>query len=245
MNLSTAQIGASSGIGRACAEHFASLGCFLSISGRNEERLKAVAQNCVQKGLDSDKVLSTRADITRKEDLKCLVDSTKRHFGKINILVNNAGILVRGSVADCPIEEYDRVMNTNVRAMISLTQLCIPDLIRSKGSIVNVSSINGPCAFAGVAYYCISKAAVDQFTKCLALEMAPHGVRVNAVNPGVVKTDLQKAFIEHSKETHALGRVGESIEVAKAVAFLASDDASFTTGNLFRIDGGRGLMVPR
>uniref|UniRef100_A0A915HSK2 Uncharacterized protein n=1 Tax=Romanomermis culicivorax TaxID=13658 RepID=A0A915HSK2_ROMCU len=103
--------------------------------------------------------------------------------------------------------------------------------------------------------YCISKAAVDQFTKCLALEMAPYGIRVNAVNPGVIVTNLHKSggmtdeqydcFLERSKSTHALGRVGEVAEVAKAIGFLASADSSFTTGDLLRVDGGRGIMTPR
>lgn len=112
-----------------------------------------------------------------------------------------------------------------------------------------------PFQFPNVTYYCMSKAALDQFTKCLALEMAPHGVRVNSVNPGVTVTNLHRtagqneetyaAFLERSKTTHALGRPGEASEVAEAIYFLASEKSSFTTGQLLRVDGGRGIMHPR
>ncbi|KAK5964939.1 Oxidoreductase [Trichostrongylus colubriformis] len=135
-----------------------------------------------------------------------------------------------------------------------LTRLALPHIIKTKGTVVNVSSIAGPCVFPGVAYYCMSKAAIDQFTKCLALEMAPHGVRVNAVNPGVIVTEVHKragmddrtyeGFLEKCKKTHALGRVGEPAEVAEAVLFLASEKSSFTTGELLKVDGGRGIMTP-
>ncbi|EYC29476.1 hypothetical protein Y032_0006g2994 [Ancylostoma ceylanicum] len=140
-------------------------------------------------------------------------------------------------------------------SVVRLTRMALPYIIKTKGTVVSVSSITGPCPFPGVTYYCMSKAALDQFTKCLALEMAPHGVRVNAVNPGVIVTNVHKRagmddqsyseFLEKGKSTHALGRVGEASEVAEAVFFLASEKSSFTTGELLRVDGGRGIMHPR
>ncbi|EYC29479.1 hypothetical protein Y032_0006g2994 [Ancylostoma ceylanicum] len=142
-----------------------------------------------------------------------------------------------------------------VATVVRLTRMALPYIIKTKGTVVSVSSITGPCPFPGVTYYCMSKAALDQFTKCLALEMAPHGVRVNAVNPGVIVTNVHKRagmddqsyseFLEKGKSTHALGRVGEASEVAEAVFFLASEKSSFTTGELLRVDGGRGIMHPR
>ena len=133
--------------------------------------------------------------------------------------------------------------------------LAVPYLIKTQGNIVNVSSVNGLRSFPGVLSYNISKAALDQFTRCVALELAPKGVRVNAVNPGVIITELQKRggltdeayekFLERSKQTHALGRPGNSDEVANAIAFLASADASFTTGCSLPVDGGRHAMCPR
>jgi len=171
------------------------------------------------------------------------------------VLVNNAGIIETGSIETTSLDQYDRMMNVNVRSIYHLTMLCVPHLITAKGSIVNVSSVTGLRAFPGVLSYCMSKAAIDQFTECVALELAPKQVRVNSVNPGVIVTDLHKrggqnddqyaAFLEKSKATHAMGRVGQASEVAKAIAFLASDDASFTTGAHLPVDGGRQAMCPR
>merc|ERR1739844_821345 len=160
-----------------------------------------------------------------------------------------------GSIETTSLDQYDAVMNTNVRSLYHLTMLTAPHLIKTKGNIVNVSSVNGIRSFPGVLAYNLSKAAVDQFTRCVALELAPKQVRVNCVNPGVTITELQKRgglneeayanFLEKSKQTHALGRPGEAEEVAKAIAFLASDDASFSTGISLPVDGGRHAMCPR
>ncbi|KAF6017846.1 hypothetical protein EB796_023829 [Bugula neritina] len=136
-----------------------------------------------------------------------------------------------------------------------LTMLAVPYLIQSKGSIVNVSSVNGLRSFAGVLAYNISKSAVDQMTRTTALELAGAGVRVNAINPGVIITELHKrgglddkayqVFLEHAKTTHALGRPGKADEAAHTIAFLASDAASFITGATLPVDGGRHALCPR
>lgn len=146
-------------------------------------------------------------------------------------------------------------MNINVRSVFHLTQLAVPYLIATKGNIVNVSSVNGIRSFPGVLAYNISKSALDQFTQCVALELADKQVRVNSVNPGVIVTNIHKRggmdeeayakFLEHSKATHALGRAGNVEEVAEAIAFLASDRSSFITGTLLPVDGGRHSMCPR
>jgi len=178
-----------------------------------------------------------------------------KKYGRIDILVNNAGILEMGNIENASLEQYDRLMNTNVRSIYHLTMLATPYLIETKGAIVNISSVNGIRAFPGVLAYNMSKAAVDQFTRTVALELAAKQVRVNSVNPGVIITDLQKrgglseeayaAFLERSKTTHALGRPGEADEVAQAIAFLASSDSSFITGASIPVDGGRHAMCPR
>ena len=134
-------------------------------------------------------------------------------------------------------------------------QLAVPHLEASRGNIVNVSSVTGLRSFPGVLAYCVSKAGVDQLTRCAALELAPKGVRVNAVNPGVVVTGLHRsggmnteayaAFLEHSKTTHPLGRVGDANEVAELIVFLASDKAAWITGETISIDGGRALTCAR
>lgn len=161
----------------------------------------------------------------------------------------------RGTIEDTSLEQYDRVMNTNMRAVYQLTMLAVPELIKTKGSIVNISSVNGIRSFPGVLAYNISKAAVDQFTRCVALELAPKGVRCNSVNPGVIITEIHKRggmdeeayakFLEHSRSTHALGRPGQVEEVSGVIAFLASDKASFITGASLPVDGGRHAMCPR
>jgi NAD(P)-dependent dehydrogenase (short-subunit alcohol dehydrogenase family) len=136
-----------------------------------------------------------------------------------------------------------------------MMQKSIPYLEKNQGNIVNISSVAGTRAFPNVLVYCISKAAVDQLTRCAALELAPKGIRVNAVNPGVVVTDIHKrggmdeekyaAFLEHSKTTHPLGRVGTAEEVAELIAFLASDKAGWITGATYEIDGGRAQTCAR
>ncbi|XP_037940874.1 glucose 1-dehydrogenase-like [Teleopsis dalmanni] len=245
--------GASSGIGAETAVHFAELGALLTIVGRNLEKLKEVAEK-VTKAKGNEPLL-VQADMNKEDDVKRIVNDTLSKYNKIDVLVNNAGILETGTIENTSLEQYDRVMNTNIRSVYQLTMLAVPELIKTKGNIVNVSSVNGIRSFPGVLAYNISKAAVDQFTRCVALELALKGVRCNAVNPGVVITEIHKRggmdeatyakFLEHSRTTHALGRPGEVREVSNAITFLASDCASFTTGASLPVDGGRHAMCPR
>lgn len=245
--------GASSGIGAATALHFSKLGAKLALTGRNLINLQSVADQCEINGMSKPFVIA--GDLTNEGDTKLILDSTISHYNQLDVLVNNAGILESGSIESTSLDQYDRVMNANVRSIYHLTMLAVPHLINTKGNIVNVSSVNGTRSFPNVLAYCMSKSAVDQFTKCVALELAPKGVRVNAVNPGVVVTNLltrqgmteemYSTFLERTKFTHALGRPGTVEEVAKAIAFLVSDDASFTTGESLLVDGGRHAMCPR
>ena len=243
--------GASSGIGAAAAKLFSKLGATLALSGRNIENLKTVASECE----GETKPILIKADLGTEADTKLLIEKAISELGQIDILVNNAGVLELGSIENTALDQYDRVMNVNLRAVYHLTMLAVPHLVKTKGNIVNVSSVNGLRSFPGVLAYNISKAGLDQFTRCVALELAPKGVRVNAVNPGVIVTELQKRgglsdeayanFLERSKQTHALGRPGDVDEVAEAIAFLASSEASFTTGCSLPVDGGRHAMCPR
>jgi len=204
---------------------------------------------------DADKPLLIIGDTLVEEDLKQIVEKTVSKFGRLDILVNNAGMMEMGSIETTSMEQYDRVMNVNVRAVYQLTMLAVPHLITSRGNIVNVSSVAGTRSFPNILAYCVSKSAIDQLTSCVALELAAKGVRVNSVNPGVIVTDLHNRagltpddyskFLEHAKETHPLGRPGKAEEVAKAIAFLASDDASFITGDQLHVDGGRHAACPR
>ncbi|XP_019636642.1 PREDICTED: L-xylulose reductase-like [Branchiostoma belcheri] len=143
--------------------------------------------------------------------------------------------------------DYDRTMDVNVRSVVRLTQLCVPHLSMTKGAVVNVSSLAGIRAFSDHLANCMSKAALDQFTRCVALELAPKQVRDNSVNPGLIQKEMLRRFGLNKEEYAKMiqGRVGEVSEVAKTIAFLASPDASFITGALVPLDGGRHLMCPR
>jgi len=242
--------GASSGIGEATAILFARCGAKLSLTGRNEVNLQRVGDECVRVGpANPERPLLVIAELTREADVTNLVDATVKKFGRLDILVNNAGTAKLGTIETTSLEQYDHVMNVNVRSAFHLTMLCVPHLIATRGNIVNVSSVGGTRPLAGFLVACMSKSAMDQMTGCTALELASKGVRVNSVNRGVIDTgsltrmvgmsDEEYAkFIEHHKETHPLGRVGDADEMAQAIAFLASNSASFITGEHLHVDGG-------
>lgn len=245
--------GASSGIGKGCALHMASLGCRLSLVARNVDALNAISEKCLQAG--SPGVFTASHDLAEESECVAAINETIKHFNVLDVLINSAGIIQNGTTQSLSVADYDRVMNINARTAFIVTKECLPHLLKSKGNIIHVSSVTGLRAFPGVVAYNMSKAAVDHLVRSCALEVAKDGVRVNAVNPGVIVTDVHKRggmndeayekFLEHSKTTHAMGRVGTVDEVAKTVSFLASDDASFITGQTIAIDGGRSVMCPR
>ncbi|XP_020715502.1 uncharacterized protein LOC101450611 [Ceratitis capitata] len=244
--------GASSGIGAATAVEFAKQGAKVALVGRNETNLKESEEAC-KKANNKVEIFAIIADVT--VDAERIVKETVDKLGQLDVLVNNAGIADTGHILDIEVEQFDRILNTNLRAVFLLTKYAAPHLIKTQGNIVNVSSVAGLRSFPGISSYCTSKAALDQFTRCIALDLAPHKVRVNAVNPGVIITDIHKRmgmteeqyakYLEDCKATHALGRVGEAKEVADSIVFLASDKSSFITGATLPIDGGRHAMCPR
>jgi NAD(P)-dependent dehydrogenase (short-subunit alcohol dehydrogenase family) len=238
--------GASSGIGRATAMKFAAAGMKTALVARRADELaelegKIRIQGGEAKGL--------AADVTRTGDIDRVVNETAATFGGIDVVVNAAGIIANGTIENTTLEAWDYMFSVNVRAPFYLTQRAMPYLIERKGNVVNVSSVTGVRAFPGVLAYCSSKAALDQMTHCVALEVAGNGVRVNAVNPGVTITMLHRsggmdddayaAFLERSKATHPLGRLGTAEEVADLIYFLASPQAGWITGVSYSIDGGR------
>lgn len=244
--------GATSGIGRATALRFAEEGARVAAVGRDEAEVGRVVAEIEGRG---GAALAVRADVTNEGDARRAVEETAAAFGGLDVLVNAAGIISNGTVETTALADWDAMMAVNLRAVFHLMQLAAPHLERRPGSVVNVSSVTGLRAFPGVLAYCVSKAGVDQLTRCAALELAPKGVRVNAVNPGVVVTDIHRrggmdeeayaAFLENSKRTHPLGRVGSAAEVAELVLFLASDRASWITGATHSIDGGRAQTCAR
>jgi NAD(P)-dependent dehydrogenase (short-subunit alcohol dehydrogenase family) len=244
--------GATSGIGRAAALGFAARGANVLLVGRSAEALSEVAALASGPG---GKALTCAADITEDAAAERIVGMAVDAFGGLDVLVNAAGVIASGTIEGTSDEKWDAMMGVNVRAPFRLMRAAVPHLKERKGSIVNVSSVNGLRAFAGVLAYNVSKSAMDHLTRCAALEMAPFGVRVNGVNPGVTITNLHRrggmdetayaAFLQRSKETHPLGRPGQPEEVAAMILFLASDDAAWMTGETIPVDGGRHLTCLR
>ena len=244
--------GATSGIGLATAQAFARESANLVLVGRDEAALAAAATATSSVGGRS---ATCRVDVTAADSASRIVAAAVDTFGGVDVLVNAAGVIASGTLEATTDEVWDTMMAINVRAPFRLMRAAAPHLIARKGTIVNVSSVNGLRSFPGVLAYCVSKAAVDQLTRCAAIEMAPHGVRVNAVNPGVTVTNLHRrsgmdeahyaAFLERSKTTHPLGRPGDPADVAALILFLASDRASWMTGETIPIDGGRHLTCAR
>ncbi|HEX8178781.1 MAG TPA: glucose 1-dehydrogenase [Pyrinomonadaceae bacterium] len=244
--------GASSGIGRATALAFAAAGARVALVGRAREALQAVEREITAQG---GAALSIAADVMQEADAERAVTTAVEHFGGLDVLVNAAGILSNGTIETTQLAAWDEMMNVNLRAVFHLMQLAVPHLKRRPGNIVNVSSVTGLRAFPGVLAYCVSKAGVDQLTRCAALELAADGIRVNAVNPGVVRTEIHRrggmqaeayaAFLERSRTTHPIGRVGTPAEVADLILFLASPRGGWITGATYSIDGGRAQTCAR
>ncbi len=244
--------GASSGIGRATALRFGAAGASVLLVGRDLATLDAVRAEVEQAG---GMAAAFAMDVTVEDGPRDIVAAALDHFGGLTTLVNAAGIIASGTIESTTDDQWDVMMAINARAPFRLMRAATPALIASRGSIVNVSSVTGLRAFPGVLSYCVSKSAVDQLTRCAALELAPKGVRVNAVNPGVVISNLHRrggmdadkyaAFLEHSRSTHPLGRPGEATEIADLIYFLASPAAGWITGETISIDGGRHLTCAR
>jgi NAD(P)-dependent dehydrogenase (short-subunit alcohol dehydrogenase family) len=244
--------GATSGIGRATALRLAEAGARVASVGRNHDHLTEVITEIQERGGEG---LAIRADVTEESSARQIVAQTVERFGALDVLVNAAGHIANGTIEDTPLAVWDAMMNINLRAVFNLMQQAVPFLEVRRGNIVNVSSVTGLRAFPGVLAYCVSKAGLDQLTRCAALELAPKGVRVNAVNPGVVITEIHKrggmnerdyaAFLERSKTTHPLGRVGEPREVAELILYLASERAAWITGVTYSVDGGRAQTCAR
>uniref|UniRef100_T1J962 mRNA guanylyltransferase n=1 Tax=Strigamia maritima TaxID=126957 RepID=T1J962_STRMM len=247
--------GASRGLGAAIATELASEGCSLTLVGRTSTRLDSVKFECQKISTATQKPLTIAGDLTQSDFRQYVVQETLKRFSKIDILVNNAGIMELGSVQQSTLEAFDKTFDINFRVPYDLCRLCIPHLKKIKGCIINMSSIVSVRPNYTVTPYAISKAAMDQLTVCLAAELGSSAVRVVSINPGVIPTNLwefenmneeeNKEFIKSFESSHALNRNGTPREVAKIVAVMASDVASFISGSRILVDGGMATLYIR
>ncbi len=240
--------GASSGIGAATAEVLADLGAKVAIGYFHNEAGATAVRDGIAKGGGT--AVAIRSDVRKAAEARALVDRTVAELGTIDILINNAGSLVkRVPVREITEEIWDDVMDLNLKSAMVCAQAVMPSMVeRKRGTIVNVVSIAGRNGGGvGAGPYSTAKGGLITFTKSLAKELAPYGVRVNAVSPGVIDTPFHEVFstpemIANFVKGIPLGRVGTSMECAMAIAFLASDAASFVVGETLEVNGGQ-LML--
>jgi meso-butanediol dehydrogenase / (S,S)-butanediol dehydrogenase / diacetyl reductase len=232
--------GAGTGIGAATASRFHAEGAIVVLNGRRKSKLEDVAAT-----LTADRCIVWPADVSNANDVGGLVSDVIRRVGRIDTVVNNAGMGTVGAFLDLTAQQWNEIFAANVDSVVNMTRATLPHLIKSRGSIVNVSSLSGLRGDLGLSFYNATKGAVCNLTRSLALEFAQTGVRINAVCPGITLTDLTTAAFERFPDMPQRliprippGRAARPEEVAGVIAFLASDDASFVNGVNLPIDGG-------
>ena len=234
--------GGGRGIGRAIALGLANSGASVAVTSRTQKEVDAVAEEIKKSG---GKALAVVADLTVNEQLENLVQATVGEFGKIDILVNNAARSFLRSLIDLREDGWDKVFNTNVKAVWLLSRLVARKMMEQKsGRIINITTVGAEKAELGMAAYGCSKAALKMLTRCMAREWAQFGIQVNAVGPGLTKTDFSKPIwsnpevAKHVSAAIPMGRLAEPEEIVGSVLFLASDAARFITGHSIYVDGG-------
>lgn len=239
--------GSSQGIGRAIALKFAFLGAKIALNDiqSQEENLKKVKEEIEKKFKESGSPLSVRyflADVSKMEEVEKMCQGIKREFGRLDVLVNNAGICQDRTLAKMTKEEWQKVIDIDLTGVFNCSKAALPLLIAGQGKIINISSVVGQRGNFGQTNYAAAKAGIIGFTKSLAKEVGRFDVTVNAIAPGFIETRLTESVPEQLrvavKQLTALGRLGKPEEVANLVAFLASDEANFITGAVINIDGG-------
>ncbi|WP_295998081.1 SDR family NAD(P)-dependent oxidoreductase [Rugamonas sp.] len=232
--------GATQGIGLACAQRLIAEGA--------KVMLVDIKQHCAQVAEAlGEAARFCAADVSQKADVDAMVAATMAAFGRIDILINNAGVTHAADFLDLTEDDFDRVLRINLKSMFLCGQAAAREMVKQQsGCIINMSSVNAELAIPNQVPYVVSKGGINQLTKVMALNLAPHGVRVNGIGPGTILTELAKKAVLGSPEARhtilsrtPLGRCGEPEEVASIAAFLASDDASYMTGQTLYVDGGR------
>lgn len=238
--------GAGSGIGKAIAEECAREGAKVVVSSRRALNGQPVADGIVSNG---GKAMFVKCDVSIEQDVKILIDETIKTYGRIDVLINNAGVNFVKKFEECSPEDWDRVINTDLRGTYMCSWYSIPHMLaQGGGSIVNITTVHTQQCMAGAAPYDAAKWGVVGLTKSMAVEFGSRNIRVNALSPGIINTQIWEDILEAAADAEAcreywhsnvpMERVGESIEIAKAAVFLASDDSSYTTGANLLVDGG-------
>jgi NAD(P)-dependent dehydrogenase (short-subunit alcohol dehydrogenase family) len=231
--------GGGSGIGLSCAQLFCQEGAKVVIFGRRKNRLEEAARGI---GLN---ILAIPGDITCKEDIQRLVETTVNSYGRVDILVNSAGIFTGAPLHEVTDDDWESVLDLNMTSVFKLTREILPHMIRQKsGSIVNISSILSLVAAPGTSAYNVSKGALNQFSRSLAVEYGSSGIRSNAICPGLIATEMTEELMNDEdlmrewSKNYPIGRFGKPEDVARACLFLASEESSFITGAILPVDGG-------
>ena len=237
--------GASSGIGRATALALAMQGAKVVVTARRLDRLQALVAEIKNRGKDA---LAIQMDVTKKSDVESAVAAAVKTFGRLDILVNNAGTADGAPFVDMTEDVWSKVIDTNLKGYYLVAQAATKEMAKYKwGRIINIASIASGgvgVGFVGVAAYCASKGGVVGITEALADELAPMGILVNAIGPGIIESEMTEAMLKDPKQAEALlaraplKRAGKPEEIAAAVVYLASDEASYTTGATLYVDGG-------
>lgn len=231
--------GAGSGIGAATARRFSEEGASLVLVGRTRDKLDKVAA-----AMPGGRTLVQAADVAERESIEAAIDATLERFGRLDVLVNNAGVAPSGRIDEASVDDWKQVMHVDLDGVYYTTRAAIKALIAQRGCIVNLSSVSGLGGDWGMSFYNAAKGAITNFTRALAMDHARDGVRVNAVCPSLTFTDLTTdiesnlALLEKFAERIPMGRGAQPEEVAAVIAFLASEDARFVTGVNLPVDGG-------
>lgn len=237
--------GASSGIGRASALALARQGATVVVAARRLDRLTDLAKEIVSLGREA---LPVPMDVTKKETIAAAINKTVEMYGKLDILLNNAGVAEFASFFEMTEEQWDKTIDTNLKGYFLVAQAAAREMAKHKwGRIVNIASIASGgvgVGFPSIAHYCASKGGVVALTEAMAVELAPMGILVNCIGPGVIETEMTQALLKDPKQAEGLlsraplKRAGKPEEIASAVVYLASEEASYTTGTTLYIDGG-------